>query len=87
MQDERLVAGLRCGAVLEQLEAYLADAISRELRAQIEEHLAGCERCERFGAAYAETVSGIRARLGAGEPIEPEVASRLLRRLAAERDA
>lgn len=60
--EEREVAGIRCGAVLADLGEYVDGALDAAQKARIDAHLAGCDQCERFGGAYAETVRAVRAR-------------------------
>ncbi|MCA9565980.1 MAG: zf-HC2 domain-containing protein, partial [Myxococcales bacterium] len=52
MSDQQTIGGLTCGEVLELLPDFLEGSISTEQRASIEEHLAGCDWCERFGGEY-----------------------------------
>ncbi len=59
MQGEREVAGLRCSQVLEELSAYVDGDLLPERRAQIEAHLRGCNRCERFGGEFGALVHSV----------------------------
>jgi predicted anti-sigma-YlaC factor YlaD len=81
MPEERLVAGLRCGQVLEALSGYLDGELSSAERAAIEEHLRGCSLCESFGGSFGEAVLALRRQLGEPEPVPAGVADRLLERL------
>lgn len=63
--NEREVGGLSCGEVLVVLGDYVDAELDAETRAQVDEHLRGCTVCERFGGRYADTVHGVRERLGA----------------------
>jgi anti-sigma factor RsiW len=63
MKGERNVGGLFCGQVLDRLSDYLDGDADAALRAQIEEHLRGCEGCARFGGEFAATVKALRAHL------------------------
>lgn len=83
MDGEREVAGLRCGAVLEQLSAYLDGELSPEARARIDAHLAGCDVCARFGGAFGAQIAELRA--AARESMPDEVTDRLHDALAALR--
>jgi len=74
MNDDRIVAGLRCGEVLEGLPAYLDEEIDGDRRSRIEAHLKGCDWCEKFGGEYRMAVEAIRNRLTA--ELEPSVAAR-----------
>lgn len=82
MADDREVAGIRCGAVLALLPAYVDAELSTDARAQVEAHLAGCDWCERFGGSYCGVVSTIRARL-VPAPVPQGLQARLAARLAA----
>ena len=63
--NEKIVAGLSCGQVLDQLSDYLDRELEPQARAQLEDHLRGCEGCARFGGELAATVRGLRAHLQA----------------------
>lgn len=60
MKGERIVAGLRCGEVLEQLSEYLDGRLGAEQRERIEAHVAGCTTCARFGGQFAAVVTALR---------------------------
>jgi anti-sigma factor RsiW len=79
--EERVVGGLRCGEVLADLGEYLDRALPAERVSRIEEHLRGCDWCERFGREFAETVGALRARLAAPPALEAGIAERLRRKL------
>lgn len=84
LPHEREVAGLRCGEVLELLSDYLDDTLPPDPRQRVEEHVRGCEVCERFGGEYAAAVRALRRQLGAAPPVPPAVRDRLRERLRAE---
>jgi len=69
MARDRVVAGIRCGEVLEALPDYLEGTLAPERREQLRAHLAGCDWCERFGGGYAGTVGVLRRQLGAAPPL------------------
>jgi anti-sigma factor RsiW len=52
------------------------DAAAGE-RAQVEEHLRGCDRCTRFGGELRATVTALRTTLLRGPPAPPRVQERL----------
>lgn len=64
---DRLVAGLRCRDVLEDLSEFLDGNLSAERVASIHAHLAACDTCARFGGSVGEIVSALRAE-GARAP-------------------
>ena len=64
---DHTVAGLRCRDVLALLADYVDGELTRGTRARVEEHLRGCDTCERFGGEYADLVASLRRRLPAGE--------------------
>ncbi len=78
---ERIVGGLSCGDVLEVLSDYIDNAIEPATRARVEEHLRGCDWCERFGGRFSEVVETLRKQLGTPEPLPKDVAQRLRERL------
>ena len=75
--SERVVAGLSCSQVLERLSDYLDRDLPTETAARIEEHLRGCDWCERFGRRFSTVVRALRRELVDPDPVEPEVAERL----------
>lgn len=81
MESERIVAGLHCGEVLVDLTEHLDGRLGGEQTRRIEEHLAGCERCQRFADEIAATVLALR-ELREG-PLSPAVEERLLAGLGA----
>lgn len=78
---DREVAGLRCRDVLEHLSDYVDGELPPHLRHQVDGHLRGCDRCERFGGRFAEVVGTLRRDLSAAEALTTEVEARLLNRL------
>jgi len=80
MKGERVVAGLSCGEVLGALSDYLDDSLPAKERKRIEEHLRGCDLCERFGGRMAGLVRALRTTLAA-PPLDPDVEERLRGRL------
>jgi len=57
---DRLVAGIRCRDVLADLSEYLDGELSPTRVAQIEQHLEGCDHCERFGGEFASVVTALK---------------------------
>ena len=80
MSLDREVGGLTCRQVLERLSDYLDDELERPARAQVEEHLRGCEQCLRFGGAIGGMVAAVRGQADAEQPAA--VAGRLAAQLA-----
>lgn len=77
MKHERVVAGLRCSQVLDQLSAYLDGELEGAQKAGIEAHVRDCELCTRFGGAFSAAISGLRQRLLRADELPADVASRL----------
>ena len=81
MPEDRLVGGLRCSDVM----ALLADYVDGELNpaevSRVEEHLRGCDWCERFGGDYASVVASLRSAHANDEPLDPSIRARLRDRL------
>ena len=68
MEGERDIAGLKCSEVLSSLSDYLDGECDSALRARIDEHLRGCDRCARFGGEMQSMVRALRAHLGVEDP-------------------
>jgi anti-sigma factor RsiW len=79
--SERNVAGLWCGDVLAALSEYLDGSLPFSRRAAIEDHLQGCDVCQRFGHEFSETVAMLRRQLADAERLPEDVGSRLRERL------
>ncbi len=86
MKAERELAGLRCSEVLERLSDYVDGALPGDARARIEEHVKGCDLCERFGGRFGSVVRALRERLAEAEPLSEDMAARLMQRLEAQLD-
>jgi anti-sigma factor RsiW len=69
----RVVAGLRCRDVLEDLSELLDGALPPERVAAIHAHLAECETCARFGGTVGEIVATLRTHA----PVAPLEEGRL----------
>lgn len=63
---QREVGGLRCIDVLERLPDYLDGALTPADVAMVEQHLAGCANCARFGSLYGRAVLAMRTLAEAG---------------------
>ncbi len=79
---DREVAGIRCREVLEQLSSYLDGELTGEAVRRIEDHLMGCDHCERFGGRFGEAVAALRREMSRAAPLEADVARRLRARVA-----
>ncbi len=86
MDGEREVAGLLCSEVLASLSDYLDGELAAEARAAIEAHLAGCDRCARFGGGMAGALAALRAALVDGSVADDLDAPQLFARLRARID-
>ena len=80
----RVVAGIRCIDVLGLLSDYLDGEVSREDKDRIEDHLRGCDQCERFGGRMSSIVKSLRETLKEPEPLDEGMAERLRDRLIKE---
>ncbi|HXG44734.1 MAG TPA: zf-HC2 domain-containing protein [Gemmatimonadales bacterium] len=78
---DRVVAGLRCRDVLEQLSEYLDGDLPEGARERIRAHLAGCDACERFGGEMGAMVALFRRALAIPPPVTASLAERLRARL------
>lgn len=80
MHDQGLdtvVAGVRCREVLDDLSAYLDGELDEARVAQLQAHLAGCDRCARFGGQVARLLGDLRTGLVTPAPLTHEAAARL----------
>lgn len=57
-----------CSSGVELLMDYLDGALSPEVAARLEAHVAGCERCSAFVASYRETPRILRQATEAAMP-------------------
>ncbi len=80
MDGERTVAGLSCSEVLEKLDGFLDGTIDVATRDAIALHVGGCDRCARFGDAYAAVAKQVR-RVTGDEAPDGAVLERLRERL------
>ncbi len=78
---ERLVAGLRCSDVLAVLSDYIDGVLDPPTTTRVDEHLRGCDWCEKFGGRFAGIVETLRLHLGEPEPLPADIAARLRERL------
>jgi anti-sigma factor RsiW len=83
MAHDREVAGLRCMQVLDVLPEVIDGTLPADARRRVEDHLRGCDWCERFGGEYGAAIASLRRELGAPSMPEP-VRSRLRERLRRE---
>ena len=83
MPDERTIAGLRCRDVLARLSDYVDGEISRDERTRVEDHLRGCDWCEKFGGEFTAVVAALRSELAEAPALDTEVEARLRTALAA----
>lgn len=81
---DRVVAGLSCRTVLTDLSAYVDGELAPGRVAQIEDHLRGCDWCERFGGEFAGVVRAFRRSLHEAAPVDASVVARLRARLDRE---
>ena len=59
--NERLIGGLWCSQVLEQLDAYVDGSLAPTDLSAMQSHVAECDQCASFGASYAAVVGALRA--------------------------
>ena len=81
---DRVVAGPSCRAVLTDLSAYVDGELPPGRVAQIEDHLRGCDWCERFGGEFSGLVRAFRQALHEAAPVDAAVVARLRARLDRE---
>ncbi len=84
LKDDEQHAGLWCREVLAGLTEYVEGGLDVETRRKVEAHVKQCDRCERFGGAFAATIRGIRNH--ASQPPSSEILARLQSRLLGQTD-
>ncbi len=84
MNGERVVGGLSCRDVLNDLSDYLDGQLPAVRREQVDTHLRGCPVCEQFGGEFGAAIAALRRSLAQPEPPEEGVVLRLRARLRAE---
>ena len=77
MKGERQVGSLRCGEVLERLPDLLDGRLDAAEVARVQEHLRGCDLCERFGGVYQAALAALRAQSAATAGVPAPVLDRL----------
>ena len=81
---ERRIAGLLCSEVLAALPDFLDEELPEDHKVRVEEHLRGCDWCERFGGEYASAVEALRTTLAEAPPVPGNLKKKLRGRLAAD---
>lgn len=77
MGGNKQVGGLWCFDVLERLSDYVDGELPAVDRAQVEQHLKGCDECTKFGGEFGAVVRGLQAKLGAKDDAPADVQRRL----------
>jgi anti-sigma factor RsiW len=67
---------VRCVSGVKLLMDYLEGVLSPEVRAALDEHVAGCERCAAFVASYCETPRIVREATEVTLPADVEASLR-----------
>ena len=83
LNNERIIAGVSCGEVLEELSEYVDGNLSPERVQQLRDHVSACHLCERFGADFVAALDALRT-VGDAPPLDPEMAERLRQALVGE---
>jgi len=82
MGGNKQVGGLWCFDVLERLSDYLDGELGAAEKSKVEQHLAGCDECTKFGGEFGAVVRGLKAKLGAKDDAPADVQRRLDEALA-----
>jgi anti-sigma factor RsiW len=77
------MSDITCATGVELLMEYLEGLMDADLRAALESHVAGCEKCTAFFASYQATPRIMREATAAAMP--PELQQSLLAFLRARR--
>jgi anti-sigma factor RsiW len=74
MHSENRARAFDCAGVLERLSDYVDGELPVDERNAVQEHLRGCENCDRFGGAFGAAVAALRR--GVGPPTAGDEAAR-----------
>lgn len=77
MGGNKQVGGLWCFDVLEKLSDYVDGELDAAEKVKVEQHLAGCDECTKFGGEFGAVVRGLKAKLGAKGDAPADVQRRL----------
>ena len=66
------MTAVRCVSGVELLMDYLEGVVSADVRAALDQHVAGCERCAAFVKSYCETPRILREATAATLPADVE---------------
>lgn len=77
MGGNKQVGGLWCFDVLEKLSDYVDGELAAAEKSKVEQHLAGCDECTKFGGEFGAVVRGLKAKLGAKDDAPADVQRRL----------
>lgn len=72
---------MTCAEVLEVLSDFVDDELDEGTRAQVIEHVRGCDWCATFGGRFAAVVAALRRELRDPGVLEQDIAARLRARL------
>ncbi len=84
IENEKVIAGLSCGQVLDLLSEYLDGDLAGSQSASLEQHLRGCDGCARFGGEFRGVVGALREHLARSRGL-PEGFRERLRRAMEEK--
>ncbi len=80
---DTIVAGLRCREVLADLSEYVDGQLDTGRLVALQAHLAGCDRCARFGGHVMNLLASLRAGLAEPIALDDDSARRLRDRVTA----
>lgn len=83
MINEVKAGGLWCSEVLALLSEYVDKELPAAQTAQIEAHLAECDRCLSFGTQFSAMIQELVSKLSVPESLGEAAAQRLRERLRA----
>ncbi len=78
---QKYAGALWCRDVLERLSDYLDGELSETLRSQIEDHLAECSWCEKFGNEFQAMIGALRTTLAEPAPVAGHLAHEIRQKL------
>ncbi len=84
IENEKVIAGLSCGEVLNRLSDYLDGDLPAAESTRLEEHLRGCDGCARFGGELRGVVEALRLHLARSKTLPSGFRERLRKALGDE---